>query len=221
MKRLLGSRGVAAAFVFLSAIAIAGIAYASIPDANGVIHGCYRKTTGNLIVIDSGGKGCEEGWKPVDWNQAGPTGPSGPTGPTGTTGATGPTGPPGALTSAYMYAFTPAPQFLMAGNAVLFTAVDTALGIGRTVSPSGTTFELLSCGIYQVTLDLQDTATVTIQLRVNGVDVGPPMPWNCGSSTCTFTRLLSLNAGDTFRFVNTGGSPSAVGSAGATIVRVA
>jgi hypothetical protein len=53
-----------------------------------VIHGCYRKTTGDLIVIDSGGKGCEEGWKPLDWNQ---------TGATGATGATGPSGPANAF----------------------------------------------------------------------------------------------------------------------------
>jgi hypothetical protein len=68
MKRLLGRRGVAAAVVVVVAAVIGGIAYASIPDASGVIHGCYRKTTGELIVIDSGGKGCEEGWKPLEWN---------------------------------------------------------------------------------------------------------------------------------------------------------
>jgi hypothetical protein len=39
MKRLLGRRGVAVAFVVVVAIAVGGIAYASIPDANGVIHG--------------------------------------------------------------------------------------------------------------------------------------------------------------------------------------
>jgi Collagen triple helix repeat (20 copies) len=83
-------------------VAVGGIAYASIPDSKGVIHGCYRKTTGQLIVIDSGGKGCEEGWTPLNWSQTGPTGAKGPTGPTGATGpkgatgATGPTGPKGA-----------------------------------------------------------------------------------------------------------------------------
>jgi hypothetical protein len=95
MKRMPGRRGVAAAVVVVAAIAVGGIAYASIPDANGVIHGCYRKTTGELIVIDSGGKGCEEGWKPLNWSQTGPTGLTGLTGPTGATGATGPTGATG------------------------------------------------------------------------------------------------------------------------------
>ena len=76
--RLLGRRGVAAAVVVVVAIAAGGMAYASIPDSNGVIHGCYVKTTGQLRVIDSGGKGCEPGEKPLDWNQTGPTGSTGP-----------------------------------------------------------------------------------------------------------------------------------------------
>jgi hypothetical protein len=76
--------------------AVGGIAYASIPDSNGVIHGCYVKTTGKLRVIDSGGKGCQAGEKPLNWSQSGVTGTMGPTGPTGPTGATGATGPTGA-----------------------------------------------------------------------------------------------------------------------------
>jgi hypothetical protein len=95
MKRLLGRRSVAVAVVVVVAIAVGGIAYASIPDSNGVIHGCYRPTTGQLIVATSG-KGCEEGWTPLNWSQTGPTGltgATGATGPTGATGATGATGP--------------------------------------------------------------------------------------------------------------------------------
>jgi hypothetical protein len=95
MKRLLGRRGVAAAVVVVVAIAVGGIAYASIPDSNGVIHGCYVRTTGKLRVIDSGGKGCEKGERPLNWSQTGPIGTTGPTGPTGATGATGATGPTG------------------------------------------------------------------------------------------------------------------------------
>ena len=54
MKRVLGRPGVAAAFVVVVAIAVGGIAYAAIPDANGVIHGCYKKEgTDQLRVIDA------------------------------------------------------------------------------------------------------------------------------------------------------------------------
>jgi hypothetical protein len=31
----------------------AGIAFATIPDGSGVIHGCYTKSTGTIRVIDS------------------------------------------------------------------------------------------------------------------------------------------------------------------------
>src|SRR5580765_1618930 len=91
MKRLLGRR-VAVALVVVVAIAVAGIAYASIPDANGVIHGCYNSDNGALRVFGKSKdfQQCNSGEKPLDWSQ---TGPTGPTGATGATGATGPTGP--------------------------------------------------------------------------------------------------------------------------------
>lgn len=77
------------------ALLIGGIAYASIPGGDGVIHGCYKNSNpaqGALITIDSAAS-CPSGYTALNWNQAGPTGPQGPTGPTGATGATGPSGP--------------------------------------------------------------------------------------------------------------------------------
>lgn len=56
-----------------------GIAYASIPGPDGVIHGC-RKTsnpsTGSVIVIDSAAS-CPSGYEPLNWNQVGPQGSPG------------------------------------------------------------------------------------------------------------------------------------------------
>jgi len=80
-----------------AAVVVAGgVAYATIPDAGGVIHGCYHKNSGALRVIDTGGGGsCATGEISLDWNQTGvegPTGPQGSTGPTGLTGAQGPAG---------------------------------------------------------------------------------------------------------------------------------
>src|SRR5262249_8841704 len=95
MKLWTGRRLSLLALVVGVGVAVGGIAYASIPDANGVIHGCYRPTTGELIVIKSDGKGCETGWTPLNWSQTGPTGLAGPTGPTGSSGVTGPTGATG------------------------------------------------------------------------------------------------------------------------------
>jgi hypothetical protein len=70
---------------------IASAVQASIPDANGVIHGCYGKagtpSQGDLRVTDSGL--CKPTENPLDWNQVGPTGQRGPTGPTGPGGVKG------------------------------------------------------------------------------------------------------------------------------------
>lgn len=70
------------------AIAIAAggtaIALASIPDGQGVIHGCYTVKTGALRVIDAGkGQKCATGQKALNWNQKGVRGPAGPAGVSG------------------------------------------------------------------------------------------------------------------------------------------
>jgi hypothetical protein len=75
---------------------------ASIPDASGVIHGCYNNSlahgnlTGALRVIDTAkvNGNCASWETALNWGQGG-TGAAGPSGPTGATGPTGPTGPKG------------------------------------------------------------------------------------------------------------------------------
>ncbi len=80
-------------------ISVSGIALASIPDASGVIHGCYKTSgpaQGVLGVIDTGaGQACPSGTTPLSWNQTGPQGPAGATGATGAQGPQGDTGPQG------------------------------------------------------------------------------------------------------------------------------
>jgi hypothetical protein len=54
----------------------AGIAYASIPGPDGVIHGCYKTSNpaqGSVIVIDSAAS-CPSGFAALNWNQTGPQG---------------------------------------------------------------------------------------------------------------------------------------------------
>jgi hypothetical protein len=88
MKKRLTALGAAA----LLAVA-AGVAYAAIPDGQGVIHACYKVNKGDLRVIDSGA--CAAGEAGVSWNQTGPQGQAGPAGPAGPQGLEGPPGPPG------------------------------------------------------------------------------------------------------------------------------
>jgi hypothetical protein len=90
------------AAVGAGALAVGGIAYASIPDSAGVIHGCYQKTAngvqppGSLRVIDPGsGQSCNGYEVPLTWNQTGPQGPTGPKGDKGDPGPAGPQGVPG------------------------------------------------------------------------------------------------------------------------------
>jgi len=84
-----------------------GIAFATIPDASGVIHGCYMKNGGTIRVIDDGVTKCAQNETALTWNNTGPRGPQGvpglqgvpgPQGPQGVTGPQGPSGlqgPPG------------------------------------------------------------------------------------------------------------------------------
>jgi hypothetical protein len=67
-------------------VASAGAAAAAIPDARGVIHGCYSEKSGQLRVVDvRAGEACDKKELPLDWNQRGPAGPPGPPGPSGVT----------------------------------------------------------------------------------------------------------------------------------------
>jgi collagen triple helix repeat protein len=235
MKRLPGRRGVAAAVVVVAAVVAGGIAYASIPDANGVIHGCYRPTTGQLIVIKSDGKGCETGWTPLNWSQTGPTGLAGPTGPTGVTGATGPTGttgpagttgptgPTGTLSSAYVDGVVSAIAPVLPGGTVNFD--NTLIGSGIVVGAlPDKTYTVPTGGVYQVTVDLQGASFLQFaRLTVNAVGVGPDINLNCAILACTFTRLLSVNAGDVIRLINDNNVIPGVidASSGITIIKIA
>ncbi len=78
-----------------------GAAQASIPDAHGVIHGCYSRFTGGIRLIDTEATPPQScltflGETAVSWSVKGPEGPRGATGATGVTGATGARGATGA-----------------------------------------------------------------------------------------------------------------------------
>jgi hypothetical protein len=65
-------------------VAASGAAYAAIPSADGVIHGCYNASSnpsGQLRVIDAeAGAKCGKNEKVLDFNQRGPKGDTGPQG---------------------------------------------------------------------------------------------------------------------------------------------
>lgn len=77
--------GVAAAAVLVGGTAYGAVS--SIPDAAGVIHGCYD-SGGNVKVIDTSVTAtCPKGYSSLDWNQTGPAGQNGTNGTNGTNGS--------------------------------------------------------------------------------------------------------------------------------------
>jgi hypothetical protein len=66
------------------------LAYASIPDANGVIHACWQNVSSAnkpVKLLNTSQKAtCPSGWVAVNWNKAGPAGQQGSQGPAGVSG---------------------------------------------------------------------------------------------------------------------------------------
>jgi hypothetical protein len=50
-------------------VAVGGVAFATIPDSAGTIHGCVHKNTGALRVVESGS--CRSNERPVSWSSEG------------------------------------------------------------------------------------------------------------------------------------------------------
>ncbi len=80
----------------VAVLLVGGVAYATIPGPDGVIHGCYLPGVGDLRVIDPTlappnavplelptAYACALNEIPLSWNQTGPPGPPGPKGDPG------------------------------------------------------------------------------------------------------------------------------------------
>jgi hypothetical protein len=67
--------------VLLIGATFAGVAWATIPGEDGVIHACYLRSGGTLRVIDGSVTSCKRGEVALNWNVSGPRGQPGPAGP--------------------------------------------------------------------------------------------------------------------------------------------
>ena len=101
MSRFIRHRSRIAILAVLGLAVPAAIAYATVPDGNGVFHACVKRD-GSIRMIDPDANrprraDCHGDETEVSWNQGGgtPTGGAGPAGPVGATGATGATGAQG------------------------------------------------------------------------------------------------------------------------------
>jgi hypothetical protein len=78
--------------LLLVANLVPSVAAASIPDPNGVVHGCYHANSGAVRVIDSATTSCRSPEVAISWAHTGPRGEIGPAGPQGSSGPQGPAG---------------------------------------------------------------------------------------------------------------------------------
>lgn len=140
-------RALLAVLVLAAGAAIAaGVARSTgtgpIPDAQGVIHACYKKPIGDVKIVYSAAN-CSNGQAPIEWSQAsgggqGPKGDPGPQGPQGATGPQGPAGPPGTG----------------GGSVEVFesdTLPDTTIGVVGLQGRAGTFLVLAEPGTYWIT----------------------------------------------------------------------
>jgi hypothetical protein len=85
MKKISRKLSLSVTLVSVIAFVCAGVAYASIPDSQNVIHACYRSSgllaNGQMRIIDSASQSCAGNETAITWNQTGPQGPAGPSGP--------------------------------------------------------------------------------------------------------------------------------------------
>jgi len=86
----------AAVLAVIVAGPFAALAHGSVPDSNGVIHGCRDRITAIARIIDTAKTQCLLTEAPITWNQTGPKGSPGPSGPAGPQGSPGSPGPAGA-----------------------------------------------------------------------------------------------------------------------------
>jgi len=91
------------ASIFAAAMAVVlvagSFALGAVPDSAGTIHGCFKRSNGQVRIVETAPYTCSSGDEsPITWSQngqVGPQGPMGPAGPAGPRGETGPLGPSG------------------------------------------------------------------------------------------------------------------------------
>ncbi|MDX6684838.1 MAG: hypothetical protein QOF86_966 [Baekduia sp.] len=94
LSRLTYANVIASVALFLALGGGAYAAVATIPSADGTIHGCYATSGGGLRVV-AAGHACTKHEKTLAWNEKGPAGARGATGATGAAGPQGTAGPQG------------------------------------------------------------------------------------------------------------------------------
>jgi collagen triple helix repeat protein len=191
----------------IALVGIVSVVRASIPDASGVLHGCYQMSDGQLRIIDSAVGGCRASELAVQWNQQGPQGPIGPPGPqgpqgvqgpkglTGATGPQGPAGPPGpAGSSTLLYAWVTEHGFIVAQNGLTnyehpgeghywlsFAGhnVTTCVAVPTVVHPANVPSDLYDPAFARINADYPSSDTIHVE-TYNVAAVGGKFHYDAG-----------------------------------------
>jgi hypothetical protein len=179
-------------------VLIGVVAYATIPDANGVIHGCYKKSGGHLRVIDSDVSQCDMRAEiPIQWNQTGPQGPAGPQGLQGLQGPQGPQGPEGPTGPAGSEGPAGTPGISSATFAFTTSPVDLTPDFTQIVSknlPPGTWAVVATATVTSPTSIDEHLVSTTCELRNGATVIGRANDFT-GFIQDFITRSLSMNGG--------------------------
>jgi len=193
-----GRRRIPAALAIAAGVllVLAGVAYATIPDSSGAIHGCYARSGGSLRVIDATVTNCKAGETSLDWNVQGqqgpqgpngPAGPAGPQGPQGTTGSQGPAGPQGPSGLSHGY--------LASSNQVPVAEFPAFSNVGSIASVPDGTYMIWA----QISLDDSlNEPSGNCSLKVNGVVQSPTatgVELNSGTANLTIVSAATLSGG--------------------------
>jgi hypothetical protein len=138
--------------MLLGAAIVGGVAYATIPDANGVIHGCYQRTdtaakplrvlTGQTVV-------CPAGWRALEWNAKGQAGPPGPPG------------------SSIVLHSVATPQSISPGNTATL-----ALSPASWTQPAGALNEIVGSVTIREPTDCDQRPILFLTVKVDGTTIG-------------------------------------------------
>jgi hypothetical protein len=153
----------------VTALVIGGLAWATIPAADGTISACYDKQSGMTRIYDpSEGpiKGCGKNETPITWSQTGPQGEPGDQGEPGPQGPAGPEGPAGGLAGREVVST----EFTVPQSTAEFTYVATATCTADKVVLGGG-YEIEQAGVNE----LRESHPEVVQPGVEAwrVGVGP------------------------------------------------